>query len=646
MIRSIKYFLFDLIILLVVFAGNELYQLYLYDFEDFPQTSFYVQENIPTDEMREDIFSADEKFDLEVMYIEKVVQGDYYTRVNIYSSPTAKEILESKYHIHEGTCKGLFSGKSEVFFNEDDSLPDETMKKNGEGYFIIGSIDSAREYKRYFNDKYGGNIPFGGDRDSVREIILKYVFIWVSAVVVLTIVSYYSACRLRKEFAIRCTMGESIKRLIISNCLYDAVDIILAFVIISIISHLYSNISFLINVQLVSVFAFLIINSLIICWCTRGSIRYALSHISVSLSVLRTEYFLKAIITVIVAICLATSVTVVSRYFNLREQSGFYDNLDEYSYVTIRTRNINEVLDAEKEFYRHFFTEFDIKYAGIYEVFGNYDNNDFIVGFNKNLAEYVFERFKLSPDEYNEEDFILLIPEEKEVDEETISMVTSGAAAFCNTTPEEMKTVFYTDNVEIDYYDDYSGYSRRKNLVVVYNGRTENMFLDDENWGMPVFFQRCMMKVDEAALKEFCEKNNCDYSIGNVKEEFLYELEKSKRGALINLVFISLLVTLQAIISFSIVKLEFEANRMEIILRRIYGNSAIVRYSKIVAPIYAVGVLSVIATLVCYRLMALEHAAVAVILITMMSMAESILITIRFRYLEEECIHITLKGGW
>lgn len=646
MLKAIKYLLYDLLLFLAVFAGNELYQLYLYDFEDFPQTSFYVQNNTSAEQMREDIFSSAERFGIETVYIEKVINGDYSTKITIYAGKEAEQFLKEHYYLDDGECRSFFSGKSEIRFYDYDALSEETMRKNGERYFIIGDIGQAYDYKSSFNDRYGGEIPFDGGRSSIKEALLKHLYIWGVVAFVILLISFYSACKLRKEFAVRCILGEPTGHLIAKNCLADSLEIIVAFALIQRFSYKYSHTVFLLNVQMISVLVIIACNIVIFCLCTRGSMKYVLSNISVASRALKAEYFLKAVLTVMISAAVASSVRILSKNLEMEKQKDFYDGLGQYSYVTIRSQDFNSVYDAEMDVYRRFFTEFDIKYAGIYEIFGDYKDKDFIVGFNHNMSGYLSERFQISYDELTGYDQVLFVPDKINQDKVKCEDIIVQACGFLNTTPDAVKIIVYDKDIYIDYFDNYSGYARKKDLVVAYNGDVENEIVSDRNWSMPVFFQRCMMRVDEDILKKYCAEHNCEYILGNVKEEFYSELEKIERGAMVNFVFIAILIILQLLVSFSVVRLEFEANRMEIILRRIYGNSVLERYLRIVLPILISGAIGITGVVICFCVMGLDHVFVGAALVIAVCIAESVIIISMFSHLERKCVFITLKGGF
>ena len=74
--KFVRYLFSGLLIALALSIACDLFQIYLYDFEDFWQTSFYVKDEIDTEHMKEQIFESAKEYGLEVIYIDKCIEGD------------------------------------------------------------------------------------------------------------------------------------------------------------------------------------------------------------------------------------------------------------------------------------------------------------------------------------------------------------------------------------------------------------------------------------------------------------------------------------------------------------------------------------------------------------------------------------------
>ena len=177
--KSVRYIFSGLLIAVALLIGCDLFQIFLYDFEDFWQTSFYVQDGIGVEQMKEQIFDSAEKYGLEVIYIDKYIEGDYYTRIDVYCTPAAEEMFAREYQLSERHYGSLFSGESDVVFHTVEELSGERMQKEPEQYYILGCTENATAYKAELVDTYGGSLPRPKERDSMQEALKRLIWIWL-----------------------------------------------------------------------------------------------------------------------------------------------------------------------------------------------------------------------------------------------------------------------------------------------------------------------------------------------------------------------------------------------------------------------------------------------------------------------------------
>lgn len=643
--KPVRYIFCGLLIAAALCIQCDLFQIYLYAFDDFWQTSFYVKEDIDTQQMKEQIFESAIDYGLEVIYIDKTIKGDYHTWVDIYCSASAKKMFAGEYQLKEGSFGSLFSGQADVTFHSVDELTREQMAKEPEGYFLLGQTENANTYKAALVDTYGGSIPRPRERDSIRESLVSLFWIWLVVGILIWLQTYYKTVRIRKEIVIRLSFGEPIGRIVMSQAVMDALWYTACFLVTSCVLHRVFNILFLIQYAVRALVIIILGEFLIYALLLRCDLKLGFSGVKMSQKLLDSSYVLKTACTFALAVSAASTLALWIKYSDMEKQKEFYEARGDYYYLYL----VGDSFSAADEtwFYRNYFTMFDIQFScgnGTYDM----EHQDRLaVCINANLQDYLCENLPSVAEEIAQSRACLLIPEGMEMSEESMDILIDSSADFANLEKQDVTILTYSDQTYIINYDVYRGYARSYCPVILYNNCIENERTIEQ--GRILFelnFGKTMMKINWDELDRFCVENDCRYVTENVWLTFEHQLLNLKRGAFMNMMLLIFQCVIELCLCAAIVRLEFETNRLEIVMKKILGYSVVERIGRQLILTMVSGAVGLVSAVVVYVVLGLDHVGFMCAIILLLMVAETAVIFRIFMNMEKESIQKTLKGGF
>lgn len=641
--KSVRYIFSGLLIAAALSIGCDIFQIFLYDFEDFWQTSFYVQDEISTDKMKAQIFDSAGKYGLEVIYIDKYIEGDYYTKVDIYCSPKAEEMFAKKYQLSEGHYGSLFSGWSDVSFYSVEELPGERMQREPEGYFILGHTENANAYKAELVDTYGGSLPRPKERDSIQGSLKRLIWIWLVVGILIWMLTYYKTVQLRKEIIVRLSLGESIERIILCHVAVDVLWYCICFFATSLVLYRMYHCLFLWGYEIVALVVIILGVAMIYASLLRCDLKLGFSGVKMSRKLLNVSYILKAVLTFALAVSAASTIALWVKYTDMEKQREFYEARKEYSYLYL----VDSSGYMETWFYRNYFTRFDMQFICGNGAYDQKDQDKLAVCVNANMKDYLCETLPSIADEISMCKACVLVPEREKLSDEAMEILLDAAAAFANLEEMDVEVISYSDRARVVNYDVNKGYVRSYCPVIIYNNCIEDARPIEE--GRILFeldFGRVMMKLDVEELERFCEEHECRYLRENVWLTFEHELHNVKRGTLMNMILLMFQCAVELCLSAAIIRLEFETNRLEIMVKKILGYSMIERIGRQLILTIASGTVGIAGAWICYKLLGIEHVSLMCVIVLVLMFIEMVVMFGRFWYMEKESIQKTLKGGF
>lgn len=643
--RFIRYLFSGLLIAAVLCISCDLFQIYLYDFEDFWQTSFYVKENIGTEQMKHQIFEMAGEYQLEVVFIDKRIEGDYDTQVDIYCGAATKEMFARKYQIRQGSYGSLFSGQAKIAFHDVSEISREQMEYSPEGYFILGRIENANAYKAALMDVYGGSMPRPKERDSISEALSRLLWIWSVAGLLIWLSTYYKKVQIRKEIVIRLSFGESVGKIVVFNSIRDVLWYMVCFLAAAAVFYEIYHCLFLVTYSIAVLGIVIVGNSLIYASLLRCDLKLGFSGIKMSRKLLGVSHVLKAILTFALAISAASTMALWTGYLEMEKQREFYEERKDYFYLYLTGGQ--DTIRKETWFYRNYFSEFDIQYTCGMIAYDWEDADKLAVCINANLVDYLCESLGSVRDEIRGSKACLLIPEKERLSDAQMDNLIGICASFADLDKTEVTVLTYEDRTHIINYDVYHGYVRKYCPIILFNNCIENARPIEKNRIlMELNFGKSMMRINQEELEHFCKENGCGYVSENVWLDFSHKLQALKRGAIMNMALLLFQCIIEINLLATVIRLEFETNRLEIVMKKILGYSALERIGRQLILTLISGVAGIVAAVVAYLVFHVSHIGNMCVVIVVLMFFEIFLMIWTFLKAERDSIQKTLKGGF
>lgn len=640
--KFIRYLFSGLLIAAALCIGCDIFQIFLYAFDDFWQTSFYVKEEISTEQMKEQIFESAKEYGLEVIYIDKHIEGDYFTQVDIYCSNTAEEMFAREYQLTEGHYGSLLSGWSDIFFHPTEELDRELMEKDPEGYFILGQTENAMEYKATLVDTYGGSLPRPKERDSVREALVQLSWIWFAVGILIWLLTYYKTVRIRKEIVIRLSLGESIGRIVLCHSILDALWYCGCFCSTLLIIYRVYHCLFLVNYAAEALAVIILGVVLIYASLLRCDLKLGFSGIQMSRKLLDVSYVLKTILTFVLAVSAASTIALWVRYSEMEKQREFYEAHKEYFYLSLGASEFEETW-----FYKNYFSEFDMQFTCGNVHYDRTEQSKLAICMNAHMKDYLCKKLPSVADEISKSKACVLIPEKETISDDALEILIDASSYFADLQEEDVQIISYSDRAYIINYDVYKGYVRSYCPAIIYNNCIEDARpIEEKRFIFGLNFGKVMMNPDMTQLEEFCTEHGYRYVLENVWLTFEHELSNLKRGAFMNMFLLLFQCAVELFLSLAIFRLEFEANRLEIMVKKILGYSVLERLRKQLTLTLVSGLAGIAASVIFYTVFDLTHIGTVCIIILVLMSVESAFIIGKFLQMEKESIQKTLKGGF
>lgn len=272
---------------------------------------------------------------------------------------------------------------------------------------------------------------------------------------------------------------------------------------------------------------------------------------------------------------------------------------------------------------------------------------------NKNALGYLKENMRDLDGVDFQKEIYFLIPDKYRKDngliEELKEWVTNFEGQYF---AFDFDVIYYKDNVKLVAINEqnFNGSCYLRNPVIIYNNidASKANYEIDTEWFKNSYEYNIMYALSEPEWQSFIDENHLEneiHSITNVYDNYLYHWTILKRTAWISFALCLLALCLESIVIQYIIKLEYEANAIELSLKKILGYSIWEKNSKIVILTLAASIISVVASCVIgivLRLSETKFMVLGGILIGIMEMA---MIFWNIQKIEKANIQKILKGG-
>ncbi|MGS2748762.1 hypothetical protein ACVAMH_17945 [Bacillus zanthoxyli] len=611
--KGIKYIISFFVLFIGLLIIGESHTFRLNDFQtEFAHTTMYIQPNTSDKEMINDILRSAQNNKVETFTFIKSPRSTFYTQYDIYGTPGVERYINENSNIFERKYPSLFLGESRFTFKKLNDI--DTMDRIND-FYIIGNKKQVNAFKMELIDKYAGNHPKEGYKDT--DLKATIFLIWFLIMSITLLLTFYDGILQKKENLIRVSMGESIHKIYWTNVIIDSLVYIFYFFIIIYILSNYTYVFFGIGISVLLFVLLLILNALLYLNLYFYDVKEVFSNSKSSKKLLSLNYSLKLVTTIVTIFIISSNLALIFESYTLYKQKPFFENHKEYSYTRLEYKpyqnrdgsvpdTLTESTKVQAKFYREFIEKFDALSLVNISNFGEIKG----ILANKNSYKYLSKEI----DELNgiklDKDMYFILPE-KLKGNTVLTKQLHEAVKFYegNNIKYEYETIYYQNNIEIISIDENHTYGSDlvKNPVIILNNmpidELVNQQVDDSQ--KINYVHDVMYKISNEEFNQFVHKHyltNQIVSKTNVLDNFKNKWNTAKRVLYINIVFSLLILFLECIIITAIIKLEYEVNAIELALKKVLGHTLFEKHRKLILLTITTSIVSIVASVTIAKL--------------------------------------------
>lgn len=631
---------------------------------DFYSVDFYMNSssrNVKTQEMAKDLCNVGKKHKVDFFAVEQFWDKDYQNDVNIIGTKGAINSLKKK-GIKPGYNKSVVFDDVRVKFTDINDVADLSKIKT---FYLFGDkedLNRLRAFKSDLVDKYGGGFPKREGRSS--ELLLNTSVAWGLIIFLMLLFSFYEAACIKKEYAVRCILGQNIKVLFIKSILTDACSTMIIYVSMSVILSRFSNVSFKYQWVLVFVIIYIILNSLISLNSISINFRRDLTVGKYNHGILYVNYGMKFFITVITIIVISINFINIKQGYNSYKQKEFFNYHGKFAYYKMSkdVENLENDRDikveeqgksADEKLYEDFYGKFQSK-AWLYsDMTGNYNIKYPFIFVNKNGFKYLC---KANPD---------LKSIEKNVMEHNTSILF----------PENIKkgSRKYNEALEMNdgeflSEDEYGKWNVKKydkcNAVGIHdNGKgletvwyknpvilvSNAVYKKTKATGYDAYCNYDIMyNISESEWKQFVDKHKIDkhyISITNSRSAYLHDWNQKKHIMMLTAGLVIFMFLLELSLIFLVIKLEYYFNAIEMAIMKVHGYSFFERNGFLIKSTFFSCFLGLMITLIINHIFSIGgDFFIIAVMSGILFLFELLIIMIKGNFIEKKSVIAILKG--
>lgn len=638
-----------LTIIVLVFIG-ETYVWHISEFETkFSYVTFYMQKGTTQEEMLSDISHAADKEDVMVFVVDRKIESALLEKVRIYGTTGVKEYLKDDTDVCDGNFDSVFLGKSIVRIHHFKEIPDVTIENT---YRVIGEKENVVRFKQDLVDKYAGAFPREGYQSFNSR--LDIILVWGIVLVFFLLLTLFQVALIKKEMIIRLISGERLGEFVVKKILADIFFYLVIFSISILILKHFTEVTYQLGTSVVCILAFLIINSILYIWLFITDYKKDMTTKRSAKKVLGISYTYKVVTVFITILLMSSCMGLIYEGIQYYKQNDFFENHRNYSYVMIATLNDKREEQAYQlcqDIYKKYALQGKtISLTGLQDLDSKDDNYIFAdrgtVGYLKskipelNHMDLEEKVYIIRPNDYEKTG-------NKKENSNRIFTTYYNSPTQANSATGNSKLQFqeirYSGNIEIISLNGEDGVDSaiKKNPVILLNNLNPES-IDQYVW------QATMLDISKTEWKALLKDNDFEHEIAyrtNVYDNYIYHLKMIKRGILIGIVLLSILLLLESLIIRTILKYEYQINAIELSIKKVMGYGIFSRHKRIIGITVSCGTVGLLlAVAACFFLGLSAYSYIlsggALILITELA------VVIRYIYhLESVNVQRILKGG-
>lgn len=659
--KYIKYLVTLFLLVAIFICTGEIFQLHI---SQLYTKESYIEVKLEENESNKEFFKFLQKKSVKdgvgVYYQNSDTYFDGSTNLDIYfSDNNVKNFYIKTRKVNDGNYNSIFMGKSEIKYGELGSCP-ETKKKIK--FNIIGDEKAKEEFivsldDSYFVEDYGLNN--NEYKFYSEEAFLLQLALWVLAAAIVILMSFYECAVIKKETAIRSSMGEKSMSIYLKRAFSDTLAFVLMFLLCIIVLKNVTNVFFSFTATLLLFGILVLCNALSLLPLAFVDIKKAFSDVK-SESLLTFSHAVKIFTCLITVTALSATIVIFSQFSYITSQEDFYEKYKDYSFAAINYSDIHsedEDLKSSEELYyllqrQCFKNQGVLVQSAVYESYGE----DGLV-FNKTAKEYLEKEIPELNGKLNEETVYMIYPEDKGMEQaEQVFDVMTGGYLFAHDC--EVKFVSYKRNVKILAVDDvYKGYCEyTKNPFIAFSNIDESKYdltkeKGKKNYAFAdPYVHRTMYRINDEQFRDFLVKNGVDpdedyCSLTNVYSRYTAVKEQTEKLSKLVVFLLAVISLIELLQIYTVVKLEYTVHAKTLAIKKVLGYGIFSRMKGIYIGTFVTFFISAAAVTVVNAFLHLMSTAILLAVMSAFLVIEIAIIALFTVKFEKSQITKILKGG-
>lgn len=648
--KRLKLMIVTIMVFTSLFIIGESRMLTLEGFaEPFVSTTIYPNPKISEQQMLADIERAATKHQVDVFTYEEEPNGTISSTKTIYGTAGVEAALATQ-SIQEQVYQSIFLGDITFQFKPLSEHPAVAYTPN---FYGIGSADAVKAFKMELIDTYAGNHPQPGYNESAELYRILGVFALVAIITIL--LTFYELAVVRKELLVRLSMGESLGRWVTRSILIDSLILMLAFIISFLTLRSFTPIDphwMLFSGLMIGL---IVLNGLVYLRLRQLTIKEAFSNGQRSNKLLAFTYGMKFVTAFLTILMLSSSITVIAEAVTIYKQRPFFEAKKDYSYTYIghkvtsshyldeKSSDISEQIQTE--LYTRFYDDFKVTLSTPIKSFTTADQPAVLM--NRTAFDEVAGQFTNSSSVLQHE-LTFFAPDGMSIPAK--STIDSGlrelglVAYLSNSYP----VVRYKEDVETVAIDQNltSGSTLVNNPLLIVVNETKQPEAPKQLSN--VLLADVMYDLDQGAFQDYVAEKQMTQELvlqTNAWEKYLGIWEEAKRLMNMNLIFALLILSLELLVIWTVLRLEYQVNAIELSVQKVMGYSIWQKNRRLILSTMGITFVSTLAVAIMAYILDFSSSGFLLAGGALLLLAEGVLLIWLIRKIERANVQRILKGG-
>ena len=337
--KTVKYAISLLVLLLCFILNGELYQAHLQGFTN----GYYYFEQDDADRARvsAELSAVAEKHGQIVFAIDRQNLDAFHDRITVFLAGASKEAAAQALNVAEGEARSCFSGRTELVFRP---LSEIAEKPELQRFYFSGSKEEVLRIWQIVASRIGAGRVRREAKTGTEYIVYA---LWALAFGFLALLTLQDVQFSRKAVFLRISMGASVGAEIWKGILSDLLFTLAALAAAYGVLGKCCYVSFRPDLVLLAFSAFCVGNSLLYLRLAGGDCKEIVYGANIDRKLLPNAYLLKALVLILLVIAGACTMTLINRNAGWLRAYHRVDGLADYS--TIRLTHPGSGTDPSPE---------------------------------------------------------------------------------------------------------------------------------------------------------------------------------------------------------------------------------------------------------------------------------------------------------